>query len=450
MKPYSLVVCAVCILILSLGCSAQLTVSSHPTSRETGSPTPVETGIPIGGDEGYFSISSSPEGADVTFDGVFQGETPLEVSVYTTGTPHHTITIYKYGYKTWTRTYNQNPSPRGTIYVSAQLEPDVQTGYIYVTSSPSGAVARLDGGSTLTTPGTFSNVPAGRHTIEVSRSGYYPYSTSITVNSGGTSSVNAALSPQQTTGSLRVTSSPSGAEVFVDEIYRGYSPLSVGALSSGSHTVRLHLSGYQDYSTRVSVSSGSETVVSASLVPVLQPSTGDILVSSVPDGASIYLDGNYRGITLKGNAFDIPGISPGIHTVALQKDGYQDYSATVGVTAGSTSTVSAILNPGARPASTGSITIQSSPSGADAYVDNVYKGITPLTVTDVSPGSRVVTLELIGYTKGQYTIQVDAGQSVQVFGTLTPVPVTQSAPLFAPVVVLALLAVSALVLIRRH
>lgn len=449
MKPISLVVCAVCILILSPGCFGQLTASSHPTSRETGTPTPVETGIPIGGDEGYFSISSTPAGADVTFDGVFQGETPLVVSVYTTGTPHHTITIYKYGYKTWTTTYNQNPSARATIHVSAQLEPDVQTGYIRVTSSPSGAVARLDGGDTLTTPGTFSNVPAGRHTIEVSRSGYYPYSTSIIVNAGGTSGVNAALSPQQTTGSLRVTSSPSGAEVFVDEIYRGYSPLTVGALGSGSHTVRLHFSGYQDYSTRASVSSGSESFVSASLIPVLQPSTGDILVSSVPDGASIFLDGNYRGITLKGNDFDIPGVAPGIHTVALQKDGYQDYSTTVGVSAGGTSTVSAILNQGARPPATGSVTVQSSPSGADVYVDNVYKGITPLTVTDVAPGSRAVTLEMNGYTKGQYTIQVDAGQSVQVFGTLTPVPGTQSAPLFFPLTVLGLLAASALVLYRR-
>ncbi|MDD1715410.1 MAG: PEGA domain-containing protein [Methanolinea sp.] len=450
MKPYSLVVCTVCILVLAMGCCAQLTASTHPTSRGTGTPTPVETGIPIGGDEGYFSIDSSPGGADVTFDGVFQGETPLVVSVYTTGTPYHTITVYKYGYKTWTRTYHQNPSARGTIYVSAQLEPDVQTGYIHVTSSPSGAVARLDGGNTITTPGTFSNIPAGRHTIEVSKSGYYPYSTSITVSAGGTSSVNAALSPQQTTGSLRVASSPSGAEVFVDEIYRGYSPLSIGALSSGSHTVRLHLSGYQDYSMRASVSSGSETVVSASLVPVLQPSTGNILVSSVPDGASIYLDGNYRGITLKGNAFDIPGVTPGIHTVALQKDGYQDYSTTVGTSAGGTSTVSAVLNPGSTPATTGSITVQSSPSGADVYVDNLYKGITPLTVTDVATGSRVVTLELSGYLKGQYTIQVNAGQSVQVFGTLTPLPVTQSAPLSVPVVASALLAATALVLRRRR
>src|SRR5690606_10065202 len=121
-------------------------------------------------------------------------------------------------------------------------------------------------------------------------------------------------------------------------------------------------SGYQDFTRTADISAGSEAVVQATINPVYQPTTGDILVSSVPDGASIYLDGGYRGITLQGNAFDISGVTPGTHTVALMKSGYQDYTSRVSVSAGGTATISATLNQGSKPPSTGSITIQSTPS----------------------------------------------------------------------------------------
>jgi hypothetical protein len=404
-----------------------------------------------GGDQGYFSISSVPSGADVIFDGKFLGETPVVTEVYTTGTPSHSISISKYGYNTWTRTYNQNPSQGQTIYVNADLQPVVQTGTIQVSSSPSGAIARLDGGETMMTPGTFRYVTPGYHTVEISMSGYFPYSTSVSVSAGGTSSVSASLSPMQTTGSLRVTSSPSGAEVYVDDIYRGYTPLTIGSLSSGRHAVRLHLSGYQDYTRNVDISAGSEAYVSASLNPVYQPTTGDILVSSVPDGAAIYLDGNYRGKTLQGNLFDITGVSPGAHVVALLKSGYQDYSTSVAVSAGKTTTVSAALNPGSVPSTTGDITAQSSPSGADVYLDNVYKGFAPLTLHDVTTGSHVVTFKMPGYTDAQYTVQVAAGQSAQVMGMLTPVPTTAPtrSPLSLPVIAGALAILGVLVFFRR-
>lgn len=401
MKIAYSVISALCILFLISGCASA-----------------------IGGDVGYYSINSVPVGADVMFDNVYLGETPLVHEVYSTGSPSHTLSISKYGYNTWTQTYQKNPEPGETTYVTARLEPYIQTGSIQVTSSPSGAIARLDGGQSIQTPGTFTAVPTGRHTVEIALYGYYPYSTTVTVGAGATSSVNAALSPQQSTGSLRITSSPSGAEVYVDDTYRGYTPVTVGSLSAGRHTVRLYLSGYQDLTRTAEVYAGSEAVLQATMTPVYQPTTGDILVSSVPDGAAIYLDGGYRGITLQGNAFDISGVSPGTHTISLLKSGYQDYATSVSVTAGSTATVSAALNPGSKPPATGTITAQSSPSGAEIYLDNVYKGFSPVSLSDISAGSHVVIFKMAGYSDAQYTVDITAGQSTQVIGVLAPVPTT--------------------------
>ncbi|MEI7434740.1 MAG: PQQ-binding-like beta-propeller repeat protein [Methanomicrobiales archaeon] len=68
----------------------------------------------------------------------------------------------------------------------------------------------------------------------------------------------------------------------------------------------------------------------------LEPTNGDIWVSSTPTGAQIYLDGNNSGHT---TTFLVPDVSAGQHAVVLKLAGYQDYQETVTVTAGKTTTV---------------------------------------------------------------------------------------------------------------
>ncbi len=64
-------------------------------------------------------------------------------------------------------------------------------------------------------------------------------------------------------------------------------------------------------------------------------------VSSNPSGANIFVDNNFIGISpLTANE-----ITAGEHLVTFRMDGYQDYSASGLVTAGTTSTVSAALLP---------------------------------------------------------------------------------------------------------
>nr|WP_319375246.1 PEGA domain-containing protein [uncultured Methanoregula sp.] len=58
--------------------------------------------------------------------------------------------------------------------------------------------------------------------------------------------------------------------------------------------------------------------------------------------------------------------------------------------------------------SVGSISVSSTPSGANVYVDNEYKGLTPVTLTNIANGNRVVLVRLTGYQ--------DWSQSVSVLG----------------------------------
>jgi uncharacterized membrane protein len=66
-------------------------------------------------------------------------------------------------------------------------------------------------------------------------------------------------------GSIRVSSNPSGADVYVDGIHRGKTPLSISKIIEGAHSVKLTKLGYEDVSETTYVSVGETTYVSETL-----------------------------------------------------------------------------------------------------------------------------------------------------------------------------------------
>jgi len=422
------------------------------TQNLQGNPQPGET-LPIsvtlspmpGGDTGYFQIDSVPSNGDVYFDDRFVGETPVTVQVPATGTPQHTVRVACPGYIDWLQQYNQNPLPGGTINVMAYLQPIQNTGSVYVTSDPPGATATLDGGDSFSTPASFPVVPVGTHTLTVFRSGYQPYYVSLNVYARQTTTINAILAPVMTTGSLQVYSSPVGASVFVDGIYYGSTPATVGNLAPGSHPVKLRLAGYSEYSSTVTISPGATTSMSPTLIP--NPASGFISVTSYPSGASIYLDDVFQGKTTKGQSFNILDVQPGSHVIHLSIEGYQDYTATIAIVAGQTTPVAVTFTP-APAEKTGNIEIISSPSGAEVYVDNVFSGYTPMNVQSVTAGTHALLLRLGGYQDWQTTLQVTAGSTSPVTATITPTPApTKSGVL--PLVLAGALSAATLLALRR-
>jgi hypothetical protein len=386
---------------------------------------PVETVVPAtlpvmpGEEQGYFSITSTPPYADVYFDNSFVGESPVVVTVSTTGTPTHNIRITLAGYEEWVSTYNGNPQPGQTITINAQLTPSAQTGNIQVVSSPSGAMVTLDRSKTANTPYTFYNIPVGTHEITIYMSGYQDFYTDVNVNNGQTAYINAVLQPTVTTGTLSVSSSPSGAAVYVDGSYRGVTSTSVGNLVPGSHSVRLTKAGYQDWNGAVSISAGLTTYLNPTLTVDQQPTYATVTITSNPPGANVYSNGVYIGQTSAGSPLVFTQVNPGTYSLLITKSGYQDYTGTQTVVAGQNYNVAVTLNPVQNP-TTGGLSVISAPSQAEVYLDNAYKGLTPITLDTLKPASYTVLVKLSGYQDWQTTQQVTAGQTAQISATLIP------------------------------
>jgi hypothetical protein len=70
-------------------------------------------------------------------------------------------------------------------------------------------------------------------------------------------------------GTLNLTSTPTGAEVYVDNQFQGSTPRTITDLNVGMHRVELRLKGYQIWSTDIAVSPGTYQF-NALLTPVTQ------------------------------------------------------------------------------------------------------------------------------------------------------------------------------------
>ena len=102
--------------------------------------------------------------------------------------------------------------------------------------------------------------------------------------------------PASGTGTLSVITAPPGAEVYVDDVLRGASPVTVPGLSAGSHTLRLERDGYQAMVVPIDITGGKTTDYSTSLIPLsggmgMLPLIGGavVIIALAAGGAYLYV-----------------------------------------------------------------------------------------------------------------------------------------------------------------
>ena len=69
-------------------------------------------------------------------------------------------------------------------------------------------------------------------------------------------------------GVLMLGSVPAGASVYVDGSLKGTTPLTVSPITPGVHAVSFKMAGYQDYSSKVTVTAGAIAKLAGTMVPV--------------------------------------------------------------------------------------------------------------------------------------------------------------------------------------
>jgi len=143
-----------------------------------------------------------------------------------------------------------------------------------------------------------------------------------------------------------------------------------------------------------------------------QPAFGRLQIDSSPQQARAYVDGNYVGTTPTSY-----GTHPGKHDIRITKDGYETFQTSVNLRPGETQSVRARLQAVHR---TGSVSFDSSPRGADVYLDGNYVGSTPTGNVSVDAGSHDARFTLSGYQDQHVGFQLSSGEHRQVSANLRP------------------------------
>jgi hypothetical protein len=157
--------------------------------------------------------------------------------------------------------------------------PAVDSGRLLVRSTPAGADVVVDRQSRGVTPLELRELAFGTYTIKVSHPGHDARQQRVTLSERRpTRSVDFELRPTSvpsdvapaanSPGSLRVTSSPSGAQVFVDDNLVSTTPFQLSNVAAGARNLRIELSGYKSWTTSVQIEPSTRSQVSAILEPL--------------------------------------------------------------------------------------------------------------------------------------------------------------------------------------
>lgn len=121
--------------------------------------------------------------------------------------------------------------------------------------------------------------------------------------------------PVASTGTLVVTVVQEGAEVYVDEQLVGTSPVAPQTLAPGSHTVRVRMPGFSEYSDVVTVEPGGLADMPVELFALSEA----LSITTTPPGAHVFVDGNFAGET----PVEVDLVD-GAHSVRVTLHGYEE------------------------------------------------------------------------------------------------------------------------------
>lgn len=179
----------------------------------------------------------------------------------------------------------------------------------------------------------------GEHEYTVSAEGYATKTETFTISG---QAIERSVQLERDIASLNIDTDIDGAEIIINGERKGTMRWK-GQLTSGPVEISITKSGYKPYRQTISLKTNENKVIRISLKD-LEVTTGSIRVNCNVEGASVYVDNEYKGTT-PGEFRRIP---TGSHNLKVTKDGYDGYSTSVEVPENRFANVDATLKEGTK------------------------------------------------------------------------------------------------------
>ncbi len=272
---------------------------------------------------------------------------------------------------------------------------------VQLTFDPPDASASISGGFDITLGGIFV-LREGTYELHANAEGYETLTTPLNIGEARNQAYTFALTPLP--GRIDFDTQPASAEVFVDGVSIGTTPLKAVDVAAGEHKISFRNARYLPQELTVTIDGKrAEQAFAATLVP----NWATITMASEPAGASVFVDDQEIGVTP--GAFEIVA---GVHELRMKHAGFKSWRARLEVAATQDQTLADVK----LEAADGLVAIASKPPGAGVTLNGTYRGETPLEVP-VTPGTRYdVRISRAGFETAKRQVQVRPSeeQSIQV------------------------------------
>ncbi len=348
-------------------------------------------------------VTTTPPGAVISCDGTLRDAAPLTLSDLPSGP--HLIVATKQGHREARQTVMAKVGER--VAVDLALEPIM--GLLLVHSTPPEADVQVNGAFRGKTPLLVTDLPLGRYRIRVARDGYGSREVDCVVRDRIPEKVDVPL--VSTAARLVITSTPEGAQVSVDGISRGVTPCTLENVAAGDHLLEFSTNGYESVRQNVRVDAGR----TENLTIVMRATPSELSIVSLPAGARIYIDNQFRGeapVTVK-------DIEPGTYRVRAELKGHDSVARDIPV-----ALAKKVIEEFRLISNSGDFEITTDPPGVKVVIDDKDAGVTapksdasevvskPFLVQFLSPGTHRVALSCKGYESKQFDIEVKEGKTV--------------------------------------
>jgi len=222
--------------------------------------------------------------------------------------------------------------------------PGVGKGAVHIVTDVLGAAATLFGPAgrelnSCTTPCSFNNLFPERYSLQIQKDGYSTVQTALELKSGQT--LDQKIHLEAVAKGLYVNSRPVGADIFINGAKQsGQTPASL-PLAPGQYDLVLRYPGYEAYAGHIQVKDNVQTTLDAELKEKPAGHVAWAQVSSMPEGAEIFIDGASTGQVSPARV----QIQAGSHIIALRLNGYQVGKRGVQASEGGTVNVTEALKP---------------------------------------------------------------------------------------------------------
>jgi hypothetical protein len=214
----------------------------------------------MGGNGGSVKVLSNVNGAHVFLDGTDMGPVPVEAKDVKPG--DHIIDVKAPGYQDREEKVTVNVGSAAILKLDLNPVAAKDTGELKIVSPVPNADVFVDGASVGKAPYDNKQTAGGEHFVVVQAEGYKKFEVKVRIEPGQQQTVSAEL---KAAGALRVLSTPPGADVLINGVSQGHTPLELNELEVGTTVVQLSLAGYQDYSETITVEGGKSAVIQRDL-----------------------------------------------------------------------------------------------------------------------------------------------------------------------------------------